>query len=114
MCSLAQGQQLGPGRWREEGEKWKVSGNGLEKRQQDLLIDLMWKKERDGRNVSPFITFHQEPRTSYNFQEPVKNENVGSVSVGPMDGTGHRPVNPTLGEPEPTPLAPPGLSSFEE
>lgn len=34
-------------------------------------------------------------------------------SVGPMDGTGHRPVNPTLGEPEPTPLAPPGLSSLK-
>ena len=32
MCSLAQGQQLGPGRWREEGEQWKVSGNGLEKK----------------------------------------------------------------------------------
>jgi len=87
---------------------------GWRKRQQDLLIDLMWKKERDGRNVSPLITFHREPRASYNLQESVKNENVGSVSVGPMDGTGHRSVKPTLGEPEPTPLAPPGLSSFEE
>lgn len=57
---------------------------GWRKRQQDLLIDLMWKKERDGRNVSPLITFHREPRASYNLQESVKNENVGSVSVGPM------------------------------
>ena len=62
----------------------------------------------------PHSSFHQEPRTSYNLQEPVKNENVGSVSMSPMDGTGHRPVNPTLGEPEPMPLAPRGLSSFEE
>lgn len=23
---------LGPGRWREEGEQWKMPGNGLEKK----------------------------------------------------------------------------------
>ena len=112
---MAQGQQLGPGKGSGKRESnGRCQEMGWRKRQQDLLIDLMWKKERDGRNVSPLITFHREPRASYNLQESVKNENVGSVSVGPMDGTGHRSVKPTLGEPEPTPLAPPGLSSFEE
>ena len=82
---MAQGQQLGPGKGRGKRESnGRCQEMGWRKRQQDLLIDLMWKKERDGRNVSPLITFHREPRASYNLQESVKNENVGSVSVGPM------------------------------
>lgn len=44
------GWQLGPGRWREEGEQWKDSGYMLE---EDLPIDLLWKEEEGSAETCP-------------------------------------------------------------